>query len=202
MGSFQTKNLVTLSVQEFLLYMEAEDYMREVAEPFSTMADVWDALANSNQLMPFSDVITVFEPFMDKTIRSVACQIARTAPVAKGRVLWDLLDDVRSISAVMTAEKYCQGKADACDLKFACHDARAVSYGSTRKGMAASVAASCSSDGWTVGGAANEAWMAATRKYEVASMDHCHRLLATIPNPFRLKNVVFPVTLLAQSGST
>ncbi len=52
----------------------------------------------------------------EKGIRLFACMCVRQTPLGDGRVVWDLLDDVRSKKAVDVAEKFAHGIATSAEL--------------------------------------------------------------------------------------
>ncbi len=71
------------------------------------MADAWD------KIRPDWLIWVVTRPgVLDyKTLCLLACRFARETPLGDGRMVWDLLTDLRSRTAVETSERFARGEA-------------------------------------------------------------------------------------------
>ena len=85
----------------------------------------------------------------DATMRMLACRFVRETPMGDGRMVWDLLTDERSRTAVEVAERYARGEATAEELRSAWAAANAAAWAAEAEAAAA----------W----AARAAWAAAAR---------------------------------------
>jgi hypothetical protein len=99
----------------------------------------------------------------DATMRMLACRFVRETPMGDGRMVWDLLTDERSRTAVEVAERYAKGEATAEELRSAWAWANAAANAAAGAAWAAEAAARAADAAAWADAAADAAATAAAR---------------------------------------
>lgn len=97
------------------------------ASRYRTMAEAWDACPRADWMLWAYGRFPSYgrdatNSADESSLRLFACWCARNTPLGDGRLLWDLIDDLRSVRAVGTAERFARGEASPDEL-YASHRA-------------------------------------------------------------------------------
>ena len=104
-----------------------------------------------------------------KFYRLYACWCVRNTPIENGKVVWDLLTDIRSKNAVEVAENYIAGFATIEELRIAKNDANAAANAAYAADAYAADAANAAADAVYADAAANAAYAAANAAADAAA---------------------------------
>jgi len=111
-----------MTVKEFFAkHPSASSTAREWCEQYATMSEAWAACKRPDWMLW---AVRAEENTDANMLRRIACRCVRETPLSGGRVVWDLLTDERSRTAVEVAERYIAGEATGADLDAAQDAAR------------------------------------------------------------------------------
>jgi len=134
-------------------------YTRERVEALFAGRECLTALEIADLDIPAEDRVWALchrELLTDAELRELACRFVRGTPLGDGRVVWDLLTDPRSRTAVEVAERHARGEATDVEL-----DTAHAAAGAAARAAARAAAWAAAEAAWAARYAGDAAWDAA-----------------------------------------